>query len=33
MGWAVIGADNETVYGELGIDAEELAKLSNLGAV
>ncbi len=28
-----IGADNEAVYGELGIDAEELAELSNLGAV
>jgi crotonobetainyl-CoA:carnitine CoA-transferase CaiB-like acyl-CoA transferase len=28
-----IGADNETVYGELGIDAEELAELSDLGAV
>lgn len=32
-GGRMIGADNETVYGELGIDAEELAKLSNLGAV
>jgi crotonobetainyl-CoA:carnitine CoA-transferase CaiB-like acyl-CoA transferase len=28
-----IGADNKAVYGELGIDAEELAELSNLGAV
>lgn len=28
-----IGADNKAVYGELGIDAEELAELSDLGAV
>jgi crotonobetainyl-CoA:carnitine CoA-transferase CaiB-like acyl-CoA transferase len=28
-----IGADNETVYGELGVDVEELARLSNLGVV
>lgn len=28
-----IGADNKAVYGGLGIDAEELAELSDLGAV
>jgi crotonobetainyl-CoA:carnitine CoA-transferase CaiB-like acyl-CoA transferase len=28
-----IGADNKAVYGELGIDAEELAELSDLGAI
>ena len=28
-----IGADNKAVYGELGIDTEELAELSDLGAV
>jgi crotonobetainyl-CoA:carnitine CoA-transferase CaiB-like acyl-CoA transferase len=28
-----IGADNQAVYGELGIDAEELAELSDLGVV
>jgi len=32
-GGRMIGADNKSVYGELGIDAEELAQLSNLGAV
>jgi len=28
-----IGVDNQAVYGELGIDAEELAELSDLGVV
>jgi len=28
-----IGADNKAIYGELGIDAAELAELSDLGAI
>jgi crotonobetainyl-CoA:carnitine CoA-transferase CaiB-like acyl-CoA transferase len=28
-----IGADNKTVYGDLGIGPEELAELSDIGAI